>query len=111
MALSDIALRYLDIFCSGKDFDELKELFAEDLRFEGPFFQCDSAEVYIERLKSDPPERLEYRVIKVFEDDDSVNVIYEFSKGSISSRMSQLFWLAKGKITWILLIFDSADFA
>jgi hypothetical protein len=106
----EIALKYMDIFYSGKEFDELAEIFFDNLVFEGPLFRFDSASDYIESLKSDPPVSCEYRLIRVFESTGSVNLIYEFIKGEIRTPMSQLFEFENGRISRILLVFDTARF-
>jgi hypothetical protein len=106
----EIALKYMDIFYSGGDLDELEEIFSVDLEFEGPFSRFDSAADYINSLKSDPPVGCEYRLIRVFESTGSVNLIYEFIKGEFRTPMSQLFEFENDRITRILLIFDTAGF-
>ncbi len=106
----ETALKYMDIFYSGGDFDGLAEIFSVDLQFEGPFFRFDSAADYINNLKSDPPVGCEYRLIRVFESTGSVNLIYEFIKGEFRTPMSQLFEFENDRITRILLIFDTAGF-
>ena len=110
MSNLELALRYINIFFSGGDFDDLAEIFSEDLVFEGPFFRSDSSLAYIDSLKKDPPTGCEYRLIRAFEGAGSVNLIYEFLKGEIRTPMSQLFEFNDGKISRILLIFDTAAF-
>jgi hypothetical protein len=107
---ADLALRYLEIFFSGQGFDELLEMFAESLQFEGPFYSFDSAQDYVDSLKSDPPIGCEYKLLNICEDAGFVTVIYEFKKDSIQTSMSQLFEIKNGKITKILLIFDTGKF-
>jgi hypothetical protein len=106
----EIALRYMDIFYSGEDLDELNEIFSEDLIFEGPFYNFHSSATYIDSLKSDPPVGCEFRLIRVFESTGSVNLIYEFIKGEIRTPMSQLFEFEDGRIIRILLVFDTSSF-
>lgn len=106
----DVALKYLDIFFSGQDYDRLKEVLSENLKFRGPFYEFDSAQDYIDNLIADPPIHASFKIIKTFEFASSVNIIYAFSKASISTEMSQLFEIRNHKITSILLIFDTAPF-
>ena len=106
----EIALKYMDIFYSGGDFNELAEIFSVDLQFEGPFSRFDSAADYINSLKSDSPVGCEYRLIRVFESTGSVNLIYEFIKGEICTPMSQLLEFEDGRIVRILLVFDTSSF-
>lgn len=105
-----LARRYLDIFYGGRPLDELYEILAPKLRFEGPLATFDSAEAYIDALKADPPAGMRYQLIQSFKKGNSVNLIYDFEKGSIKTRMSQLFVVEGDKISRIQLIFDSAVF-
>ena len=51
-----------------------------------------------------------YVLMHSFEKGPLVNLIYEFSKPTIRTTMSQLFEVQDGKITSVLLIFDSGAF-
>ncbi len=110
MTSLDIALRYMDIFYSGRELERLYAIMADELRFDGPFFRFDSAHDYIASLLSDPPVKCEYRLLYSFEKGSMVNLIYEFSKPGIRTTMSQLFEVRDGNITSVLLIFDSGAF-
>jgi hypothetical protein len=110
MKHADLALKYLEIFFSGGGFEALNEIFAEDLRFEGPFYRFDTARDYIDSLKSDPPIGCKYKLLRTCEDTGSVTVIYEFRKGNLITPMSQMFEIENGKISKILLIFDTGKF-
>lgn len=110
MRPSDLALKYMEIFFSGENLETLTDLFADDLTFEGPFHSFDTAHDYIASLKSGPPVGLAYEIIHVFEDEHSACVVYQFSKAGISTPMAQLFEVADGKISKILLIFDTGPF-
>lgn len=111
MAPLDAALKYMDIFYSGRELARLYEIMADELKFEGPFFHFDSARNYIESLRSDPPLGCEYKILHAFENGQTVNLIYQFSKPNISTPMSQLFKVRDGKITEVLLIFDTGQFS
>lgn len=106
----ELALKYLDIFYNNKPLDELYSIFVDDLIFEGPFIKTYSAHEYINSLKNAPPKDSSYRLINLFEKDEYINVIYEFTKGNISTLMSQLFEMKNEKIISIKLIFDSSVF-
>lgn len=106
----DLAHRYMDIFYSGTDIQELKKILAEDLIFEGSFYKFKSAEDYTNSLKKDPPEGMKYEIIKSFEDENSACLIYLFSKEGISVPMAQVFEVKEGKISKITIIFDTKDF-
>jgi hypothetical protein len=104
------ALKYMEIFYSGKDLERLKDILAEDLSFTGPLFKFNSAEDYIYSLIKDPPQGMKYEIIKTFEDDNSVCLIYKFYKGNISTTMAQIFEVKDVKISKINLIFDTKTF-
>jgi len=100
----------MEIFFSCRDIGELTHLFAPDFTFRGPFYEFDSAEDYINSLKSDPPEGCEYKIIRSFENDSSACLVYQFTKPGVSVPMAQLFEIEHGKISKILLVFDTVAF-
>ncbi len=105
-----LALKYMEIFYGGSDIEALRPLFAKDLTFEGPFFTFDSADAYLDSLRKDPPEGLDYELITTFENGSHVCLIYQFSKPGISIPMAQLFEIEDDKISKIVLIFDTGAF-
>ncbi len=109
----DLALRYMKIFYSDGNVDELFQLFANDFTFSGPLYKFDSREDYIKSLKSDPPigfVGLEYKIISSFENEFSACLVYQFTKPGISVPMAQIFNISNNKISNILLIFDTSVF-
>ena len=107
----ELALKYMDIVFNGKNPDELNNLFADEFIFSGPFNKFDTAEDYIKSLKTDPPLGFEYKILRTFEGESSVCLVYQFSKPGVSVPMAQLFETNCGKISRIMLIFDTAAFA
>ena len=110
MSPLELALEYMRIFFSGAGYERLEALFADDLVFEGPFFTFDSARAYIASLTESPCIDCRYTLVEAFEKGESVNLIYRFHKGDVSTLMSQLFTICDGRIARILLIFDSMVF-
>jgi len=106
----ELAKRYMEIFFSGVNFDELGKLFAKDFTFVGPFYRFESAEAYINSLKSDPPKDLKYKIMKTFEEETSVCLVYQFSKPGVTTYMTQIFEVDGGKIKKIVLTFDAGAF-
>lgn len=104
----DVSLKYMEIFFSGHGMERLYDYLHDDCQFAGPLYQFSSACDYIESLQVSPPVNCQYKIIQSFEKGPYVNFIYEFSKPGVSTTMSQLFEVDSGKITRILLIFDSA---
>ena len=110
MSPLDLASTYLEIFCAGGDPEALREILAEDLRFEGPLFRFDSAAEYLAALREDPPLESRYDLLGSFERGSVACLVYRFSKPGLEAPMAQLFETRDGKISRILLIFDSAPF-
>ncbi len=106
----DLALRYMNIFYSGSDIEELSNILAKDLLFEGPSYTFDTADDYLDSLWKDPPEDMTYKIIESFENDSCACLIYKFSKEGISVPMVQLFEIDDDKISKFVLIFDTAAF-
>ncbi|MDH4069169.1 MAG: nuclear transport factor 2 family protein [Ignavibacteria bacterium] len=107
---SGLCLRYLDMYCSGRDLHELTSLLAEDLHFEGPLAEFSSAREYIDALLADPPSGCRYNLLHQFEKGEYVNLIYRFTRGDVTTVMSQLFRVRNGTISSTRLIFDTAPF-
>ncbi len=110
MTALELACSFMEIFFSGHDLDRLHGILADDLEFDGPFYQFVSRQDYVASLLADPPVDCRYRVLHEFVDGDKVNLIYEFTKPGVTSLMSQLFEIQDAKISRITLIFDSASF-
>ena len=106
-----LAMTYMEIFFSGENLDRLRPLLADDLLFCGPFCEFDSADSYIKSLQSDPPKAFEYKIVGSFGGDSSVCLFYQFTKPGVSTPMAQMFEVKEGKISEILLVFDTGAFA
>lgn len=107
----ELAHHYMEVFFSGNDLDRLETILHEECNFRGPFYHFTSAQQYIASLKADPPFGCSYTIIRAFEKDNVVNLIYNFSKPGISTTMSQQFEVRDNKIASMVLVFDSAAFA
>ena len=94
-----MAQKYMEVFFSGGDLEELSHLFANDFRFRGPSYDFDSAEDYINSLRADPPKKFQYKIIGSFEDESSACLVYQFSKPGVSTPMAQMFEVSDGKIS------------
>jgi len=100
----------MQIFYSGSDIEEVREILAEDLTFIGPLYKFNSAEDYINSLIINPPQGMKYEIIRSFEDKNSVCLIYQFSKEGVSVPIAQLFEVVGEKISKIIIIFDTTAF-
>ncbi len=105
----ELARKYLHIFCESKEFDSLGALFDEHLDFQGPFYKFSSAFDYIDALKASPPVDVSYEIVEEFGNENSVCIIYKFSKRSKSTLMAQTFWFSSGRINKIRLIFNPKE--
>ena len=106
----ELALKYMEIFFSGENLEELGDLFAKDLTFRGPLYEFNSAEDYIDSLKSDPPQEFAYEILSSFESSSSARLVYRFTKPGVSTLMAQLFEVSDDKISKIVLVFDTSAF-
>lgn len=111
MTALDLAKEYLEIFYNSHDVGELKNILDENLHFEGPFLICNSANEYINALKRNPPKGMSYKIINELHNASSASVIYQFYKGDIQTKFAQHFQINENKISKIITIFDSAQFA
>lgn len=110
MSPLDVALRYMEIFFSGRNLERLHEILGDPFEFTGPLYRFDSARAYVESLQADPPEGFAYRLLQTFADGGRVNLIYQFSKPGVETVMSQFFQIRDGRIARTLLIFDTGPF-
>ena len=107
-----IALEYMRIVFSDKESPKkLLDLLSDDCKFNGPLFQFESASEYVQSLLQDPPKGFSFDLIKSFQDESSACLVYLFSKPGITTTMTQLFEVNHGKITKILLVFDTKAFS
>ena len=100
----------METFFVQKDMDALLGLLTPDCTFEGPLYSFDSAIEYVNAMKNDPPEAFEYEEIDTFERGSHACVVFRFSKPGVDIPMVQIFDTREGRISSILLIFDSAPF-
>ena len=106
----ELTLKYMASFYGDAPLELMESLLAEDLVFKGPFFEFNSAEAYIESLKKDPPRDVKYKILQTYEKENSVCLIYQFSKPGVETLMAQTFEVKDNKITKIDLIFDTKAF-
>jgi hypothetical protein len=98
---------YMEVFYRSGDFDKLNNIFSTDLKFEGPLYQFDTAEAYINSLKESSPGDYDFEIIEEYINESSVCLIYNFIKGSKHTLMAQTFLIEAGLIKEIRLIFNA----
>ncbi len=107
---TELALKYLNAFIGHEPLESMEAVFAENLIFEGPFQRTTSAKAYIESLRKNPPNNVSIETEDVFEKENSVCFVYQFSKQGIKTRMVQTFEVNDEKISKIILVFDTNAF-
>ncbi len=106
----DLAESYIKSFFGQAPMEMMETLLAEDLIFDGPFHNSSTAKEYLDSLRENPPKDVSYKLEEVFENENSVCLIYMFSKPGVKARMAQTFAISDGKICKIKLLFDTNVF-
>ena len=107
---TELAQKYMDAFFGKAPLESMEEIFAENLIFEGPYQYTTSAKAYINSLKQNPPINVSYEMEEMFEKENMVCFIYQFSKPRVKTRMVQTFEVNNEKISKTKLIFDTKTF-
>ncbi len=105
-----IAQKYMESFYGEAPLDAMLPLLSDKLIFKGPFAEFNTALEYFESLKKSPPEGVKYKILNVYEKENSVCLIYECTKPGVNTSMAQIFEVVNDKITNINLIFDTKAF-
>lgn len=103
----ELAHRYMECFYGDQPLELMESILADDLDFKGPLNEFNSAKDYLESLTANPPQGMDFRIINEYENEDSVCLIYLFSKLGVETYMAQYFEIKDGKISKIRLIFDT----
>lgn len=104
-----LAQSYLAYF-STHDLVGLASILHPDFQFTGPYVNCKSAQAYISLFEDNSQEEVIINILKVFENNEEICLIYRFKKGSINTTMSQTFRIKENKIFESQLIFDRKAF-
>jgi limonene-1,2-epoxide hydrolase len=109
---TDVVSRYVDAL-RGRDFNAVRSLLRDDLRFRGPFETLDGADAY-----AAPIQRLwgivgSIDVKHISSDGDEVVVLYEMETTTPAGTQLICEWYGVdgGEIAWIRALFDTAPFA
>lgn len=106
----DLVESYMKSFFGQAPLEMLKNLLADDLKFDGPFHKSSTVKEYLDSLRENPPMNASYKTEETFESENSVCLIYMFSKPGVKTRMAQTFEISDGKICKIKLVFDTSEF-
>ncbi len=106
----ELAQKFMESFFGQSPLESMEAILSEDLIFEGPFQSSKSAKKYLESLRENPPIDVNFEIEEVYENENSVCLIYQFSKPGVKTRMVQVFEVYDEKICKIKLVFDTRVF-
>ena len=108
---ANVATTYFDAW-KASDFDTMRSLLAEDVRFEGPLATLEGAEDYMEGIQGLSKVISEIVIQKIFVDGHDVLTWYDMHT-TVASPVPVANWLhvEEGKITALRVAFDAREFA
>ena len=103
---ANVATTYFDAW-KASDFDTMRSLLAEDVRFEGPLATLEGAEDYMEGIQG-----LSKVISEIFVDGHDVLTWYDMHT-TVASPVPVANWLhvEEGKITAVRVAFDARELA
>jgi hypothetical protein len=106
-----VATTYFDAWKTN-DFDTMRSLVAEDVRFEGPLATLESAEDYIKGIQGLSQIISKIVIQKIFVDGQDVLTWYDMHT-TVASPVPVANWLhvEEGKITSLRVAFDARELA
>jgi hypothetical protein len=108
---ADVATTYFDAW-KANDFDTMRSLVAQDVRFEGPLATLEGAEDYMKGIQGLSQIISEIVIQKVFVDGKDVLTWYDMHT-TVASPVPVANWLhvVEGKITALRVAFDARELA
>lgn len=108
---ANVATTYFDAW-KASDFDTMRSLLAEDVRFEGPLATFEGAEDYMEGIQGLSKVISEIVIQKIFVDGHDVLTWYDMHT-TVASPVPVANWLhvEEGKITAVRVAFDARELA
>ena len=108
---ANVATTYFDAW-KANDFDTMRSLVAEDVRFEGPLATLEGAQDYIKGIQGLSQVISEIVIQKLFVDGQDVLTWYEMHT-TVASPVAVANWLhvEEGKITAVRVAFDARELA
>jgi hypothetical protein len=106
-----VATTYFDAW-KANDFDTMRSLVAQDVRFEGPLATLEGAEDYIKGIQGLSQVISEIVIQKIFVDDQDILTWYDMHT-TVASPVAVANWLhvEEGKITVVRVAFDARELA
>ena len=112
--MSDVEIirRYFEKFFSGKArHSEVRDFLTDDFSFRGPLMSANSAEEYVEQLRSLGDEIEMYaEVRKLIGEDDVVAALVDFQGPTGKIAYAQWFTMREGKIAELEVVYDPRPF-
>jgi limonene-1,2-epoxide hydrolase len=108
---ANVVTSYFDAW-KADDFDTMRSLVAEDVRFEGPLATLEGAEDYIKGIQGLSQVISDIVIQKIFVDGQDVLTWYDMHT-TVASPVAMANWLhvEEGKITALRVAFDAREFA
>ncbi|MBD3670024.1 MAG: hypothetical protein HUJ29_04550 [Gammaproteobacteria bacterium] len=106
----DLAHHYMDCFYGTCPLQDMENILAPGLKFDGPLYCFSSSRDYLDSLKRDPPVNSTYQLLKQYECTDGACLVYTFTKPGVETLMTQFFKIKNDRITKIKLLFDEQAF-
>jgi ketosteroid isomerase-like protein len=108
---ANVATTYFDAW-KASDFDTMRSLVAEDVRFEGPLATLEGAEDYMKGIQGLSQVISEIVIQKIFVEGPDVLTWYDMHT-TVASPVAVANWLRveEGKITAVRVAFDARELA
>ena len=98
----EVVLSFLDAL-NDEDYESAKKLVTDDMQFKGVLGERDGADAYFADMEK---MRLQYDILKVFEDEKDVCVFYNIDMSGKTVFCCGWYHVEEGKIDSIRVIFD-----
>ena len=106
MSHRDTALKFVEHFCTGA-VHELALLLTDDFSLNGPFLKASSRKEYIAALTKEPMDKGRCEIHRVFEDQGTVCVWYDYIKQDSQVLIAQVFEFRGEQISSTQILFDT----
>ena len=108
---ANVATTYFDAW-KANDFDTMRSLVADDVRFEGPLATLEGAEDYMEGIRRLSRVISDIVIRKVFVDGQDVLTWYDMhTTGASPVAVANWLHVEEGKITTLQVAFDARELA
>lgn len=102
-----LAMRYMEIVYEQHTYTELQKLLHPKFKFEAPDVLYNSREAYLIALRSNPPVKEPYKILKFYENPNSACLIYRYANRML---ICQIFEISESMLLEVKLIYNPSDF-